>query len=540
MSSDLLPYAGRWVALANGLVAGFGHSADEALHMGRRSQPKVRLTLQYVDVPDGDPLFLPELLRKLRPYLTQSTQPIYLVGGAVRDALLGRATNDLDFVLPHEAIKLTFKIADAMHVPAYVLDRERDTGRIVLPKESSYLDFARFRGNGLHEDLQDRDFTINAIAIPATATTVQSIIDPFGGQADLVKGQIRLVNELALQRDSVRTMRAVRLAVSLGFTIVPETETAVIQAAPLLKTASSERIRDEWMKMLATAVPDVALQKMHDLGLAAIVLPEVEKLHEVAQSAPHYEDVLAHTISVLRWLVQVESCLQEEVPTEPMWVALHMMLAPFATQLNTHLAREVDGGGDGRILLCLGAVFHDVGKAATQTVEENGRIRFLGHDKVGAETAVKRLVKMRFSNASVRHVEKIVVGHMRPLMLAQTGKPLSRRAIFRYFRATNLAGLDVVLLALADHLATYNGLGDATAWQNLLQVVEQLLHTYFAQYPQTIAPKLFLDGRFIMQELNLKPSPEIGRIIRLLQEGQAAGEINNKEEAIAFIHTIHQ
>ncbi len=539
MSPDLSPYAGRWVALANEQLAGVGHSPDEALHMARRSQPKVRLVLQFVDVLDGEPLLLPELLEELRPYLT-TTQPIYLVGGAVRDALLGRLTNDLDFVLPHDAIPLTFKIADAIKAPAYVLDRERDTGRIVLPDAHTYLDFARFRGGNLEEDLQDRDFTINAMAMPATATTAESIIDPYNGRSDLASQTIRLVNEHALERDPVRALRALRLALSLNFTIAPETETAVSQSAHLLQNASIERIRDEWVKMLSTAVPDQAIQQLHNLNLAAVILPEVENLVGVEQSAPHHEDVLAHTVSVLRWLRQVEQCLQKETLDDQVLADLQQQLAPFAQQLNAHLTRQVDGNLNGRILLRLGTVFHDVGKADTQTREEDGRIRFLGHDAVGSTLAAARLTAMRFSNAHVAYVTKIVLGHMRPLLLANNGKPASRRAIFRYFRDINSAGIDVALLSLADHLATYNGIGNTTKWQTLIQIVTQLLHAYFAEHPQTVAPKLLLNGRFIMQELKLKPGPEIGRITRLLQEAQAAGEINTKAEAILFIHKIHQ
>lgn len=539
MSPDLSPYAGRWVALANEQVAGVGHSPDEALHMARRSQPKLRLALQFVDLPDGEVLLLPELLGTLRPYLT-TTQPIYLVGGAVRDALLGRLTNDLDFVLPHDAISLTFNIADAIKAPAYVLDRERDTGRIVLSDAHTYLDFARFRGGTLEEDLRDRDFTINAMAMPATATTAESIIDPYNGRSDLASRTIRLVNENALQRDPIRALRALRLALSLDFTIAPETATAVSQEAYLLKNASIERIRDEWVKMVSTAVPDQAIEQLHALNLAAIILPEVENLVGVEQSAPHHEDVFAHTVSVLQWLVRVERCLQKEALDDEILADLHHQLAPFAQQLNAHLAREVDGNLNGRILLRLGAVFHDAGKADTQTREENGRIRFLGHENVGAELAENRLVTMRFSNANAAYTAKIVLGHMRPLLLANSGQPASRRAIFRYFRDINSAGIDVALLAIADHLATYKGLGNADQWQSLLQIVQQLLHAYFAENTQVVAPKPLLNGRFIMRELHLKSGPEIGRITRLLQEAQAAGEINTKEEAILFIHKIRQ
>ncbi|MCP4357472.1 MAG: CCA tRNA nucleotidyltransferase, partial [Chloroflexi bacterium] len=217
MTTDLTPYAGRWIALIGDQVTGVGFTAVEAEHAARHSRPKDRFTIRYVEAPGGKQLTLPDLLTGIQPLLAQETQPVYLVGGAVRDALLGRTSQDLDFVTPHDAIKLAFRMANALRVPAYVLDRERDVGRVVLSQAYTYLDFTRFRGPDLEADLYDRDFTINAIALPATAQTENSLIDPTGGQADLQQGIIRHVHKQTLLDDPVRTLRALRLAVSLDF-----------------------------------------------------------------------------------------------------------------------------------------------------------------------------------------------------------------------------------------------------------------------------------------------------------------------------------
>ncbi|NKQ35959.1 MAG: HDIG domain-containing protein [Chloroflexi bacterium] len=538
--TDLSVYAGRWVALAGDEVAGVGFTGEEALHMARQNRYKARLTVRYVDDPAGEALALSPLLERLRPLLVQSSQPVYLVGGAVRDALLGRYTNDLDFVLPQGAIKLAFQIGDALGEPAYVLDRARDTGRVVLPGQEMHLDFARFRGPDLLTDLRERDFSINAMALPATAVTRAAIIDPFGGQEDLPDSRIRLVNDHALQDDPVRGLRAVRLAASLNFTLTPETETAVQQAAPLLSTVSVERIRDELVKMLATAVPDQAIRQMKTLRLLPVVLPEIAALADVTQSPPHHEPVLAHTISALRWLVLVEACLAEERPSVPELASLQTMLAPFAESLRVHLARVVDGGLNGRILLRWGALFHDVGKKETRTVEADGRIRFLGHDQVGAEIAVSRLRQLRLSSQASKFVGRIVYGHMRPMLLANTGRPVSRRAVFRFYRNTGAAGLDICLLSLADHLAMYDGVGDEAAWERLVGVTAVLLQNYFEEHDKTVAPVALVDGHTLIKELNLQPGPEVGRLLRLIQEAQAAGDISTMAEAVAFAHQSHE
>lgn len=532
---NLSPYAGRWVALIQGQVVGVGETPQAARRLAQRNRHKEKLTLLYVEAPDGEPLALPELMGEIRPFLAEQEIPIYLVGGAVRDALMNRPGHDLDFIVPDQAIRLTFKTADFLKMPAYVLDQERDAGRVVLREANTTLDFSRFRGPDLAADLQDRDFTVNAMALPATAVTSASIIDPYGGQADLAGRSLRLVHPDALQRDPVRALRAVRQAASLDFTLTPETRTAVRAAAPLLAVASIERIRDELLKLLSTAAPAEAVTEMWQLGLLAEVLPEIAALEPVAQSAPHTKPVLAHTLDVLTWLAAVETAVVAQSPTSDTSLQLaQQALAAYTKQLDAHLARVVDGGLDGRVLLRLGALFHDVGKRETQTVGDDGRIRFLGHDAVGAVLTTNRLRQLTLSNQAIKQVETIVAGHMRPLNLATTGSLPSRRAIYRYFQATQTAGLDIGLLSLADHLATYGGPGPADIWRQLVATVARLFAHYFDHHADTVAPPALLDGHDLIQHLRLRPGPEIGRLLRLIEEAQAAGEIHSREEALAF------
>ena len=538
--TDLSAYAGRWVALSGETVAGVGYTAEEALQLARRNRPKERFSLQFVEEAGGEPLALSPLLDQLRPFLAQQDRPVYLVGGAVRDALLNRISHDLDFVVPHHAIQMAFKAANALNAPAYVLDQERDTGRVVLSDEGTTLDFACYRGADLEADLRDRDFTINAMALPATAVTQASLIDPCSGTADLQARLIRQTHDRAIANDPVRALRALRLAIGLEFSLTDETATAVSAAAPLLNSISIERVRDELLKLLETAVPHQALQQMADLDLLPVVLPEIAALADVAQSLPHHEPVLAHTVSVLRWLIQIESLLDGEEPDDatlkPVWTAL----ADFRAPLLAHLARRVDGGVNGRTLLRLGALFHDVGKKETQTVADDGRIRFLGHDKTGAKLTARRLRRLTMSNQAITHVKQIVAGHMRPLLLANNEKTPSRRAVFRYFRDTQEAGLDICLLSLADHLATYDGVGEMVQWEHLLQVVADLLRQYFERYTETVAPPPLLTGGDLMQAFNMAPGPEIGRLLRLIQEAQAAGEVATRDEALAFAQQSRQ
>ena len=487
----------------------------------------------------GETLRISPLMERLQPLLARQDVPVYLVGGAVRDALLDQVSYDLDFAAPEGAIELAFRVGDVLGSPAFVLDRERDIGRVILPDKQSVLDFARFRRETLEADLKDRDFTINAMALPVATLDRHHLIDPCGGLEDLRRGVVRLTHESALADDPVRTLRALRIAARFDFQMTPETAQAVQVTAPDLSDVSAERVRDELLKLLQTDRPHEGVGQMDALGVLDVVLPEVAALRGVEQSPPHHEPVLAHTLSVLRWLVQVEAVVAGgEEATAPPLAEARETLARYVPDLREHLGREVVGGVDGRTLLRLGGLFHDVGKARTKEVDDGGRTRFFGHDKAGAGLAVHCLRRLHLSNEVVRTVQSMVAAHMRPLFLNQAEK-MTRRAVYRFFRDAGEAGVDVGLLTLADHLATYDGPGDAGEWEGLLAVVSRLYRHYFEEYEETVAPPPLLDGNELMGALDLRPGPEVGRLLRLIEEAQAAGEVNTKAEALALAREAH-
>lgn len=475
------------------------------------------------------------LLAQLRQLLAESNTPAYVVGGYVRDRLLGRESHDIDIAVERDAARLAFRLADRLGLPAYVLDAERDIGRIILPNSQTTLDVARFRGPTLADDLRGRDFTINALAWPA-ADEHPTIIDFHGGVDDLSAGVIRAIHSRSIADDPVRALRAVRFACQLGFQLSDDTATAVRAAAPSLPARTSpERIREELNRLLTTDVPDQAVAMMARLSLLDAVLPEIAALAGVEQSQPHHEAVLPHTLSVLRYLVEVERLI-DGMPLAAEWAeSLNAVIQPYRLGLAAYAAEMVDGSYNGRMLLRWAALLHDVGKATTQMVDETGRIRFIGHDEVGARIVQARLGHLNFGNEATRRVRDVVAGHMRPLFLAAEGQRPSRRAVYRFFRALHAAGLDVVVLAAADHLATYNGRYEAGSWERLLVVLQTLLENYFTAFTETVVPVRLLNGRDIMDLLNIGPGRELGRLLASLEEAQAAGEVTTRSEAIDFL-----
>lgn len=486
------------------------------------------------------PLSLSPFVERLRPLLTAEPLPIYFVGGTVRDALLGRAIHDIDLAVEDDAIPLTFRLADKLGLPAYILDAERGVGRILAADDNITLDIARFRGQTLDDDLHGRDFTVNALALPPHGRTTDDIIDLHNGRDDLQAGRIQIVNDNSIIDDPVRALRAARFAVQLGFTLTADTIIAAREAGPTIPTrASAERVRDELSRLLMNDAPHHGLTLLDELALLPFVLPQIAALAGIAQSAPHHEDVLAHTLSVLRYLVQIIRMVDQRPVAAEWGPAAEAVIGPYHSELREHLDRSTDGGTPGRLLLMWGGLLHDVGKRETQTIDAGGRIRFLCHDDMGAEITARTLSAFAFSNEAVRRVRNIVAGHMRPLYLATENRPPSRRTAYRYFRTLREAGLDVCLLSLADHLATYDGIGDENNWSALLMVVDSLLATYLGQYEQIVAPPRLIDGRVVMDLLETPPGQEIGRLLRLLEEAQAVGDVTTREEAIDFVRRHH-
>lgn len=469
---------------------------------------------------------------------------VWPVGGVVRDALLGRPLHDWDFVVDRDALGLARAVADALDGAYFPLDAERETGRAILATaegDSLELDFARLRGERLEDDLRGRDFTVNAMACGEGG----EIVDPTGGRADLAEGRIRATSETVFRDDPVRLLRAVRLAADLTFEIDPQTADWLRRDAALLGEPSAERVRDEFVRLLAVPRPAAALRRLDGFGLLGPVVPELEALKGVAQSPPHRYDVWEHTLATVEVLPGVVGAVtgegrerprSDEVPASA-WGDLSRVLGQFAGDVAAHLAVTESGGRDRAQLLTLAALLHDVGKPRTQSRDEAGRIHFYNHELVGARMAAARMEALRFSQAEVARVRTIVGAHLRPMHLAR-GERVTRRAIYRYFRATACGGVDVALLALADHLATWGPNLREERWARRLEVAELLLEHYFERHEETVAPPPLVGGGDLMAALGLEPGPQVGRLLEAVREAQAAGEVETREQALALARRI--
>ncbi len=449
-------------------------------------------------------------------FIAEQNVEAYFVGGLVRDELLGRVVKrDLDLAVDGDAAELARAFADAIGGAYYLMDEENNVARVILG--DTYVDFAQLRGS-LREDLATRDFTINAMARQLGSN---ELFDPFHGQKHLAQKQICAVSDEAFQRDPVRLLRALRFAGELGFTIGAHTEKLIRRDAHLLAFASMERARDEFFKILALPQPTPWLRRMDDLGLLAVLLPEVSALKGVIQSAPHAYDVFEHTLRTLDELVALQANAYADVAN-----------GECIAELKTHFAQIVSADHTRGTLLRLAALLHDIAKPFTRTVDYTGAIHFYDHEARGAALSEMLMRRLRFSNDEIAIVTRVVAEHVRPAQLAREPH-LRNRAVYRFFRDAGDAGVDACVLMLADQrgkAATWNAAEDA----RYRAANAILLDRYFRARDQVIAPPALIDGKTLMHELNLEPGPRIGELLEAIREAQAEGEVRTREEALAW------
>ncbi|MCU0487703.1 MAG: HD domain-containing protein [Anaerolineales bacterium] len=479
-----------------------------------------------------------DLLEKVRTALPTGL-PVYLVGGSVRDLLLERELHDLDFALAGDVLGIARRVANRLGAAYFPLDVDRQTARLVLtlPDERRIkLDFAALRGSDLESDLRGRDFTVNAMALPLGPEP--SLVDPLGGASDLRARMLRACSESALADDPVRVIRSIRLATALNLKIHPETTRQVRQAASLLAGVSPERLRDELFRILEGPQPATAIRLLDLLGALEPILPEVVGLKGVIQSAPHISDVWTHTLELLSWLEQLLAVLAMHYDQEKAanWALgfISVQLGRFRQPLSNHLATSLNPDRSLRGLLFLAGLYHDVGKPGTHRAEATGRIRFFEHEEIGAGLVSDRAHWLRLNNDEVDRLAMIVRQHMRPMLLAQAGGNPSRRAIYRYFRATGPAGVDVGLLSLADSLATYGPTLPRETWASHLSVVRALLEAWWEHPEKNVAPLRLVDGNDLIQVFDLEPGPLIGQLLELIREAQATGHVNSRAQALSL------
>lgn len=445
----------------------------------------------------------------------QDEDDVWIAGGAVRDAALGREVTDLDLAVDGDPARVANAIARAGDGHAFELSAEFATWRAVARDHSWQVDATALRGETIEADLGVRDFTLGAVAVPLAGGEA---IDPHGGIGDLEQGLLRVVSEDSFRADPLRLLRAVRLATDLGLEIDPGTAALARSEVSLAERPAGERRLAELRRLIGGPDPLRGVGLLDELGLTEVVIPELAGLRGVEQGPNHHLDVHGHTLAVLEQTLQVEADLERFAGERA---------AETQALLDEPLADEMSRG----TALRFGALLHDIGKPATRG-ERDGYVTFIGHDSVGAEIVAKICGRLRASGRLSGHLQALTRHHLRLGFLVHE-MPLPPRRVHEYLRATQPVAADVTLLTVADRLSARGSGPFATeeAIEAHLVLARQMLAAAL-DWHRDGPPEPLMRGDELAAELGIDPGPELGDVLAELEAAQYAGEVSTPEEAI--------
>jgi poly(A) polymerase len=438
----------------------------------------------------------------------------WIVGGALRDELLGREITDIDIAVEGDPEAAARERAAEVRGPVFRLSEAFGAWRVVDRRSGRVYDYAPLQGATIEEDLRKRDFTVNAMARPAEGG---ELVDPLGGRADIESRTLRVIGPESYENDPLRPLRLARFAAELGLRPDAETKRLTSEAAPRVTEASGERIFAELRRLVLAPGAVQGLALADRLGLLHAVLPELAALHDIEQSHYHHKDVYGHTLEVLERLIELEGEVEGELRE-----VLH---EPLADELTRGQA------------LRFGALLHDIGKPATHDVREDGRVTFMGHDRLGEEMVRQVCRRLRTSERLSRFLEGITRHHLVVGFLVHE-RPLDRRAIYRYLKRTSPVEVEVTLLSCADRLAT-RGKNADRAIDNHMELAKELMPAAL-EWRRQGPPRLPLRGDELAEEIGIVPGPELGRVLAQLEEAAYAGDVTSRDQAVEIARRLRE
>lgn len=482
--------------------------------------------------PVVPPLLL-DALRRVDACARASQLPCYLVGGLLRDQLLDRPLPYLnaDLAVPQQALAFARRLAAELGGAFVPLDEAAGCGRVVVERDGARveLDLGDFRAPTLEADLALRDFTVNAIAMDLAAwlrapERPAPLLDPLGGVQALRQRRLIPCFPGTFSEDPLRILRAFRFAAQLDFSLDPDALPLMRAAAPGLAQVSGERIREELLAIFETDRAAPAIRGLDELGVLDLLMPELSAGRGLFQGGYHHLDVLSHQLETVAQADRILTDFAE-------------FSSPLRGPLAAYCAEPLVERHARKGLIKLAGLLHDVGKPARRTVEADGEIWFLGHEQTGAELVAGIMDRLRCSNRESEMVRQLVLHHLRPGFLSREPQ-LTRRAIYRFFKALGDHGPGCLLTWWADRMATRGPKSRLDQVDQQRARLEELLNAYFFQAEEVVKPPRLVDGRRLMAEFSLTPGPLIGELLNAVEEAQAEGRIRSTEEALALVRTL--
>lgn len=450
-----------------------------------------------------------------------------LAGPALRRRLLAQSLPVLPVLVEGEPESVASRLAAALGGDVV---RAEEVVRVVL---STAVDGVRaVELDSLRQPLEEwllaQEFTVDAIAWrPAE----DAFLDPVSGLADLEVRRVRLVRPDRAAEQPLCALRAASLAVELGGQIADDSAAVLRQHAARIGAALGAAQRDALVSLLELHAAARALRLADSLGALEPLLPELAPSRGCTQPREHYYDVFDHLIETVAVLDVV---LGPEPSTGP-WRERYRLLwrtLPKAAALRERYGRAVAPGRTHRAMLKLAGLLHDVSKPETRTVQPNGRVRFFGHEDLGAQRAAAIMTRLAFTADEIELVTRLVKNHLRPGQLAGPHAAPTPRALARFFRDLGEAAADLLLLNLADHAAARGPELSEAGWAEHVAYVAWVLAN--RPTPPAPPPRPLVTGHDLMTALDLPPGPHIGRLLRAVREAEARGLVHTREEALAY------
>lgn len=466
---------------------------------------------------------------------------IYLVGGAVRNTFLRIEAQDYDFIVKDNPAKIAKRIADFFHGNYYVMDKTRGTARalISLNGENLKVDVAQMVGDSIDADLSKRDFTINAIA--KKLPTTNEIVDPLGGKSDILNSILQPCSPTSFEDDPVRVIRAVRFINEFNLSFNPIDIDRLRIATESLNKVSGERKRDEIVNILDKTNVKQALMSMLEFGILEKTFPEVAILAKIELDPPHVHNAWEHTLHVVAYCQQLLGFFSGSLETKANHPRINQAfreIKKFHQLISDDLGNPISPERSKRSLLLLAAIFHDTGKGIIEPIHKDNKKCFPKHAKVSSELIKAKANAIGFSKNEIDFLVSIVQFHMKPSHSAFIDENEKDIQIHRFINKVGSAGVLIGLLHLADVLATYEETITDDRWDRAIAAIYNIFDAYYFHFNQIIHPPKIIDGNDLINEFNLPPGKNIGRLLEIVVEAQVIGAIHTKKQAIKLIDEL--
>jgi tRNA nucleotidyltransferase/poly(A) polymerase len=472
-----------------------------------------------------------KLLRELYIYSSSRKIRVYLVGGLIRDLFFNRGEEyyDFDFVVEGENV-LSFSrtFADIIGGSFFVLNDKFGKSRIVIRRggKNVTLDFNGIEGKNIEEDLSKRDFTINAIAVELGEFFKHGgvrFIDPFLGIDDINARIINIVSEDSFKADPLRMLRAFRLSALYELNITSLTKDLIVRDRKLIKRVSHERIRDEIFKIISIDKSYKYIKEMDEVGLLAEIIPEIKPAKDLEQNEYHHLDVWNHTLTSVKNLEQLINNLSDH-------------FFPYEDIIIDYLNEEPVYGRPKKALLKLIALLHDIGKAATRSLDDNGFIHFYNHEIEGERISGNIGKRLKLSNDEVSIIKNMVRNHL--IMEQMDYFQINRKHVERFFNRCKGDGIGTILLSLSDILSIKGPRSPKNRDEIAFIIANRLIKIYMEEIKPVYDNPPLIMGRDLIKEFNLKPGPIFKKILDHVRTRQLSGDIATREEALDEVSKI--